>query len=152
MSLSIQHDIGAYIVGKNAFNPLIVTAGAGADGTEITGFDISMSTSFTNTGRSVKAIIAYSLALATGKTATLTGHLQQGATTASFADTPGSTFSEVLTTASDANGEISVDVTLKGDWDFVRLQVTPTLSAVSVDTADMGGVLIFGGYDVRPAA
>lgn len=157
MSVSMQRDIGAYLVGKNVLNPRVITAGTTADGLEITGYDIGLSTGFTNKPHSVKVVIPYSASLSAAETVTFTGNFQQGATTAAFADSAGSTFSVTIgstasTAAQTLNDAFSRDLTLKGDWDYVRFQVTPSISSTVTDTLDIGGVAVFGGFDVTPGA
>tara|TARA_R110000803_G_scaffold210841_1_gene284306 strand:+ start:25067 stop:25549 length:483 start_codon:yes stop_codon:yes gene_type:complete len=160
MNVNQQRDIGAYIASQVAVTPRVLDAGTTTeDGIEINGADVSLSTSFTGTPRSCKVIIPYSFTGAAAATATIITNCQGGATTASYVDLTGSTGTVTLgttssTAAQTVEGVLEVDVTLKGTADFVRVQMTGTLSGTSTgtDDLDVAAVMVFGGFDVLPAA
>ena len=165
MSFSKVHDIGAYLKGFNAFNPIEVTAATTTeDGIEINGKIIDRrvdGASVSNVFLSGKVIIAYDGALTTGKTLTVASNVQHSDTTAStafadLADRDGSTGVSVVETNSTGgngtpSGVLEFDLRLDSAKRYLRIQVTPTLSATATDTVDMGGVTVLGMGDFIPA-
>jgi hypothetical protein len=155
----MQRDIGAYLASKVSVTPRTLHGGTTIeDGIEIDGLDISLTTDFTNKPHSFKCVIPYSLTVPTStKSATIVANAQGGVTTTSFADLAGSTLSVSIVTSSTGvqtvNGVAEVDVTLKGNWDFVRMQVTGAIVGTSTGTNDLdiAAVMVFGGFDVTPA-
>ena len=167
MSYSKMRDVGAKLKGFNAVNAATVTAGTGADGTEVNGFIYDRLTpGGTNKSlyQSAKVIIQYDGNLgADGNSLTIASNLQHSDSTAStsfadFADIDGSTGVSVTQTRatgggnSTPSGVLEYDVDLSQAKRYVRVQLTPTLSASATDTVDYGCVMVLGGADVDPAA
>ncbi len=152
-----QRDSGAYLVTRNALNAVVVTAGTTVSGQEVNGFIVDR-LAFNDLILSVKVAIPFNLALSTADTGTLAARLQHSLTTAStafadFADKDGSTNNSVVTTtAGPLDSILEFDVDLSSARQFVRVQVTPTLSSSVTDTLDYAGVLVFGGGDNIPPA
>lgn len=160
---SFQRDIGAYITPKNALNPVTVTAGTTADANEYEGHIIDRRSDLDDLLLSAKVVLNYDASLGTtGASLTLASNIQHSDTTASSAfsdydDKDGSTgasVTETRTTAGNASpsGVLAYDVDLSSAKRYVRVQATPTLSATATDTADIGGVIVFGGSDQPPAS
>ncbi|KKN90101.1 hypothetical protein LCGC14_0232140 [marine sediment metagenome] len=158
---SFQQDVGAYLHGVNALNPAVVTATTVAAGTELDGVDINRLSDPVNLTVSAKVIIPYSYSLAAAETATLKSNAQDGASTTAYTDyddKDGSTANSVTvgstatTAAQTGNGVLEYDLDLAAARQYVRIQLTPTFSATSADTNDVGGVMVFGGGTVLPAA
>ncbi len=152
-----QRDSGAYLVTRNALNPVTVTAGTTADGQERNGFIIDR-LAFNDLILSCKVTLPYNMVLSTADTGTVAANFQDSASSAStafadYADKDGSTgVSVVRTTAGPLDSILEFDVDLSSARQFVRVQVTPTMSSTATDTLDIGGVLVFGGGDNIPPA
>ncbi len=152
-----QLGAGAYLVTRNALNPVTITAGTTADAQERNGSIIDR-LAFNDLILSCKVALPYNMALSTADTGTLAANFQDSDTTAStafadYADKDGSTgVSVVRTTAGPLGSILEFDVDLSSAKQFVRVQVTPTMSSTATDTIDVGGVLIFGGGDNIPPA
>jgi hypothetical protein len=155
------HDIGAYLAGFNGLNPEQISSSAA--GSERNGFDVNrLSTAAfgTKVYRSVKVIIPYSASLAATETATLVSNVQDGTSTAAYADyadkdgSTGNTLvigSTASTAAQTINGVFEYDVDLGGAEQYFRVQVTPTFTAATTDTLDIGCTLVFGGPEKHQA-
>lgn len=155
-------NIGAVLKTAVARIPETITAGAGNDNVEVNGPAIDLmgfSSTHQNNIRfsSALLVVAYSATLAAAQTWTLTWNLQTASDsgfTTDVADltTPvaeaavngggGGTFTGVI--------EVEVDLAALSKQRYIRLQSTSDLSAGTVDTADVAGILIFGGADSDP--
>ncbi len=160
MGVAMQRDIGAYLVVKEAVNPQVVTAGGGADGVEINGTAIDRLAIRYPTLSCKVAIPYYVAGVGSTDTVTVVSNLQHSSlSTAGWADLPnrdGTTISSVVfsgtTAASTGTGTLAYDLEIGGAKRYVRVNVTATLSAAGVDTADIAGIVAFGGQDTLPAA
>lgn len=166
MNLSMKRDMGAYLKGFNALNPVTVTAGTTADGNQYDGHIYDRrSPGGTNSDlyESMKVIVPYDASIATtGNTATFSVQVQHSTSTAStaFSDysdidgTTANTKTETHTTVAGTSvpsGVVEGDFDLSGANRYVRIQVTATLAATATDTVDMGGIMVMGGSDFPPA-
>ena len=157
-SRSFQHDCGAFLSAKAALNPAVVTAGStAADGVEVDGTAIDRQ-SYTNPGSDmplscIVVVEAYE-ALATAETATVKFNLQHADSStgawADYDDKDGSTANTINLTTASGGTELQADFDLGSAKRWIRVQVTPTLSATSSDTVDYGGVVVFGGFGFDP--
>ena len=160
-SPAFMHDVGAFLTVSNVFNPRIVTAGTTVEN-EQTGDVIDRGLGAgSNLALSAKIAVPYNYTLAAAKTATLSFKLQDSATTAStdfsdYADKDGTTSNSVATAATTASqtpsGILSGDFDLSSAKRYLRVKVTPTLSATVTDTADIAAVMVFGGSGALPGS
>jgi len=159
-NMAFQRDVGSLLVAKSALNPVTVTAATTADGQEINGTHIDRQAFTHDMPLSCKVIAEHYGSLAAAKTATLAFNLQHAdSTTGAWTDyndrdgTTVATVTQAATTASQTFNNVTVaDYSLGAAKRWIRVQVTPTLSATATDTLDYGGVVVFGGYNVDPAA
>ena len=151
MTPAEQHDIGSVIEGKFALIPNAVTAGAAGDGTEQDGAWIDRDDRL-----SAVFVIPFSTTLAEGETLTLAANLQDAtASDGTGAADYGDAYAAAVvatggTGGSTETGEIEINVDLGGANRYVRLQVTPTLSATGTDTAAIAGVAVLSGARAYP--
>jgi len=158
-----QRDIGAQIVTKNAFNPVTLTAGSGADGSEQTGVTIDRGN--TTPGNQLflsgKVSIPVSYSLGANETVTIVSNVEHADPGGSFADVTDKDGNASVTKvfgSTSAGSAQTGDEVLEYDLDVgklkqrVRVMLTATFSAASSDDADIAGVLILGGSDNTPAA
>jgi hypothetical protein len=164
-NVAFQRDVGEYIAAKAALNPVIVTAATTADGQEINGTAIDRQ-AFTHFPMlSCKVIVEAYASLTAAKTATLAFNLQDAvSSTGPWADyndnsqstaplTQTNTIGTTATTAANTpNGVTEGNYSLGSAKRWLRVQVTPTLSATVTDTVDYGGVIVFGGFNFDPAS
>lgn len=164
-SFSHNHDIGARLKGFNALNAVVVTAGTTADGNQYDGaaYDrLSPGGTDNDLFLSAKAIVQYDAA-GVGSTDTVTIAMQwqhSSLSSAGWADITDNLHDESTavsvtltgtTAVSTFTGVLEADLDLSLAKRYVRIQVTPTLSATATDTVDIGGVLVLGGGDQDPA-
>lgn len=156
--MTLQTDIGAYIAGR--YQDIIeAVAGGAGDGVEMDGIFVD-GRSF----HSAKLIVGYITTLAAAETLTIAANLQHADDAAGTnAEDFGPAFvAAILETGAltDATGTVELTANLIGDLvstdvavfrGFIRGQATPTLSAASIDVANLAMVLVLGGADVLPA-
>lgn len=166
-------DIAALIAAGSdiAFDPLAITAGAGADGVEQDGLAIDRFTIQQNAaadlrlrGMSAGLFIAVRTTLAAAETLTLIANAQDAddsgfsSGVADFAHRasaqpptiPLPTLSIGPGVLTDERGALKQQYDLSGAKRYLRCQFTCTLSAAVTDTADVWGLWIFGGSDRNP--
>lgn len=161
---NITTNIGAFVVGRLARIPEVITAGAGNDGVEVNGPFWSRKTG-TRIHNSVKILIVWNAVLTAAKTLTLAANLQDaddsgGTNVADFGSATSSKGggSEILASAVVATGagtvpgvsEFSVDLTGAREW--LRLQSTADLSNTVTDTVAIAAIAVLGPADELPAA
>jgi hypothetical protein len=156
-----SHDIGALIKGEACLNPVIVTAGAGTDGTQVNGTVIDR-LGLGELYFSAKVIIPVYPNLTTGVEGTVISNAQDSATTVStafadFDDKDGSTVNTLTLGATDSTAAFTTVSELEYDLDistakrYIRIQVTPSMTSTATNTLDYAGILVFGGSDTLPA-
>lgn len=159
-------DIAALLAGEPAFDPLAITAGAGADGVEQDGLAVdrfaiqqNAAADLRRRGLSAGLFIAVRTTLAATETMTLIANAQDAddsAFTVNAADFAHRASAQpptiALPTLSIGPGVLTDERdTLKQQYDltgarrYLRCQFTCTLSAAGVDTADVWGLWIFAG-------
>lgn len=156
-----QRNVGAQLTCKRAILQTAVTAGGGADGTEIDGVAVQRVVSG-DPALSCVLAIPWNAALASAVTLTIAANLQTGpGSTGPWTDLPvgqGSTavnaYSGVVATGTSAaspfEGCVQLDADLSMADEYIRAQVTPTLSSTDTDTANVAGVLVLGGFGDLP--
>ncbi|MCU1285927.1 MAG: hypothetical protein JWO13_2277 [Acidobacteriales bacterium] len=150
MTFPGTHNVGARLSAKVAGIARLVAAGTG-DNTAVVG-QILDRTLF---GYALSAVFGILCRAVLGANATLTlknialfhgdaANMSDEASFATIADT-------VVLTDSGAGStllsELLANVDLAGCKRYVRLKYTPDLSAANTDTAEVAGVIIFGGKD-----
>ena len=162
MSIARTKDIGAFLKGKAAVNPRVVTAGSTADGSTYTGATIDrQAVTELQHCYSMKLVVPIFPNLSTGITGTVEGEVEDSADDVTFTNYPdkaGSTtftltIGTTLTTAAvTAEGEINADFDIQAARRYVRAVLRPSILSTATDTLDIAAVLVFGGHDVLPAA
>jgi hypothetical protein len=161
---AMQKDIGSRILTVGCINPIVLNSSVGSeDNTEQNGFAVDRE--LLNPGQplalSGQAALVYSYSLAAAKTVALTWNLQHSSAAsvwADFNDINGSTGQSktIGTTSSTAsqtgNGTSRANFDFSGAKRYLRMQYKMNFSATATDDADVGGVIVFGGYDTVPAS
>lgn len=148
----MNSDIGAYVAALNAGRALGVVAGGAGDAVEANGPWVERP----DGAMSVAVYALYRTTLASAETLSVVANIQDAADSGGTgaADFGTALASTVLETGVVTNAEGAVkigDFNLSGARSHIRAQVTPDLSAGSIDTADLMFVFIFGGQDSLPA-
>jgi hypothetical protein len=159
VNVAFQRDVGAYLKASNALNPATFTTTN--DDAEQTGTNIDREAFSNHPALSCKVIIPYNASLAATETLTVVSNFQHSSASsagwADFDDKDGSTQNSVVTTtgttaATTPAAVLTYDVDLSSAKRWVRIQITPTLSAASADTCGIAGTIVFGGENTLPAA
>ena len=167
MSMSLQKDIGAYILTLGAVNPIVLNVNSTTeDNVEQNGFAVDRE--LIAPGKplqlSAQAALFCSYALAAAKTVAVTWNLQDAVSSTGpwtdFDDSDGTTGQAVTygttssTAAQTGNRTSRAKFNLSGAKRYLRMQYKLNFSATSTgtDDADVGGVLVFGGYDTVPSS
>lgn len=142
--------IGDEISVRRATANAAATAGGAGDNTLVTGVIIDRAA--LGWPESCVVAIPFTATLAAAATLTVGGVLQHG-DAANMSDA--SAFSTitpavVATGAGTVTGQVEVNLRLTGAKRYVRLNFTPDLSAASVDTAALSGIIVFGGAGRLP--
>lgn len=148
---ALQHGIGDVLTSVNALTPNVVTAGTTDSGAAQNGNTIDRQ-SLGRNYLSAQIAIPVTTTLAATKTLTVAAKVQDSADGTNFTDygtapsstvlgSTSSTASQTLKSAKDFNVDIS------SARRYVRVVVTPTLSATASDTVALGGVAVLGGGD-----
>lgn len=173
--LALQRNLGAYFTPKALSNPVVWTAAGTGDTTLNTGISVDRG-AFSNGALpfGVDADVIYSATLASGATLTLLLDLQTSADNTNWSDYA-SQAATVVATGPSGGGKVtgvarltvssggssnmagnnpdkSPGVDLSTAKRYVRLNVTPDLSATGTDTGVLVAVGYFGGFDSLPAA
>lgn len=160
MGNAFQRDAGAYMTGKFALVPATITAGAGNDGVEVDGSAIDRLFDY-DPPLSGTLFIPYRATLSSGVTLTIAANLQHGpSSTGPWTDVtaPGTTdtdaISSVVATGTSAGSVFSDVAELQCDLSqcdqYVRAQVTATLSSTATDTVALAAVLALAGFQNLP--
>ena len=151
MSVSKMRNIGAYLHAVAALASNSVLAGGGADGVAQNGLTIDREAR-DSLSLSALAVVHGFAALSATKTATISIAMQDsadGSTWATYDPDPSGSY---VATVQDASGHFVAtrELNLAGARRYVRLVVTPTLSATGTDTCVIDGTVIIGGSDELP--
>lgn len=161
--MSLQKGIGAWILSANGLDPNVVVAGSGGDGAEQFGTaqDRLALGSLARLYFSCLVSVVVTAVLGATETATIVGKLQESVDLAFTVpidfedpnDKVAATGTLILTSVAGGTerGVLQFNVNLMTAQRFIRMAVTPTLSAAVVDTAAIAGALVFGGADVLEA-
>lgn len=145
--------VGEQLAGVFALIPALITAGAGNDGVEVDGASIQRTGLSGGPGNSAKFLIPYSTTLADTETLTVAANIQDSPAGSSWTDFGTAFASAVLHTSSGGSthtGVVELDVDLTAADDYIRIQVTATLSASGTDTVSLGAVAVIGGQQEQP--
>lgn len=147
MNIAMARNIGAHVKHVLAFNHDKITAGAGDDGV-------------LQNGRSVNRLnylscvltVLISAVLASTEKVSVTIQLQDSAdgstNWADYGDPLAIT--EVAADGSDENGEAELDVNLSAAKQYIRANLTITMSASGTDTSETMAVFTFAGEHKGP--
>uniref|UniRef100_A4WTD3 Uncharacterized protein n=1 Tax=Cereibacter sphaeroides (strain ATCC 17025 / ATH 2.4.3) TaxID=349102 RepID=A4WTD3_CERS5 len=148
-----NRSIGDKIAVRRALANTAATAGGTGDATAVTGVIIDRAA--LGWPKSAVLAIPFAATLAAGKTLSLAYTLQHGNDGGlSDAATLKSADAAVVATGPSGGGAVAgtfeVNVLLEGAKRYIRLNVTPDLSATGTDAAEISGVIVFGGADRLP--
>lgn len=140
---------GTISVQRGAANTAVTAAGAG-DATEVVGAIIDRAAF--GWPESMVAAVPWTATLAAAATLTIATVLQHGdQANLSDAVTFNTTAAVVVGTgAGTLTGCLEVNMSLRGAKRYVRQKFTPDLSAASIDTAALSGVVVLGGAERLP--
>jgi hypothetical protein len=148
-----MRNIGAWLKSAFAFPTTAALAAGTGDDTEVNGSSIDRF-SLGQQVLSGKLLVNWLTTLDTGETLSIAANFQDSPTGtdqwADYGDVVASTV--VVTAGSDTEfeGVFEMDISLGGAKQHVRVQVTPDLSRAGTDTAEISGVVVFGGADELP--
>ncbi|GAA4218604.1 hypothetical protein GGQ68_002507 [Sagittula marina] len=148
----LNRNIGALIAALAAVANTAATAGDAGDGVQANGYTIDLLA--IGTPSSGVVAIPFSAALAEDETLGLTVTVSSGSSS-DLSDATELTSSTVVAATGGAGGStetgcVEVDVTLSAAARYVRVSITPDLSAGDTDTAALSGILITAGADRVP--
>lgn len=134
-----------------------LAAGTG-DATEITGTSIDRF-ALGSRYQSMDVLVQGNNTMASGETFTLTFNLQDSSDDSTFADFGTPFTAAIIQTAAGAavtkepfEQRLPSDILLNNAKRYVRLQVTPNLSASGTDTGLISATMIFGAPETYPAS
>jgi len=145
MTHSLGRDLEGSLYALSAAAITVVTAGGGADAVAQTGLTINRA-SLANDFQSLAFAVALDAALASSETAIVTAKIEDSADGSSWADLVAS---ETIATVTDATngengaGQIGVDLTTARQ--YVRIEITVTMSAGLTDTCTFAALALFAG-------
>ena len=158
MSRENPRDIASVIHTKAGIHAFAVLAGGGADGTLKVGevIDRAAMPHGKSPALSAEICIAVLAVLASTETCIISTIKVEHDTDSGFSTpTDLKTFTETLT-VTDAvageKGELRLAIDLSSAKQFIRIELTPTMSAGATDTADIFCSLAFGGFPVVAVA
>ncbi len=152
-NVAIMRNIGAWLKSVFAFPTTAALAAGTGDATEIDGSAIDRFV-LGQQVLSAKLIVQWLTTLDTGETLSIAANFQDSPTGTDQWTDYGDVLAAVIvvTAGSDTEfeGVVELDVSLGGAKQHVRVQVTPDLSRAGTDTAEISGVVVFGGADELP--
>lgn len=158
--MQIPNDIASLITPFAAMAATAATAGGSGDATEVDGITIDLDAG--TRGRRFNALVFVLLGQATlaeGETLTLTANLQDAeddgaGSPTDWADITTPAVALTLTGGtggSTERGAAKIGFDLRNARRYVRVQVTPDLSAANTDTAAINAAAILANPDLAPA-
>jgi len=151
MSFSDVHNGGANVRSARAAGNQTATAGGSGDATQVDGAWVSRKTATGSIALSAKAIISYTATLTAAATLKFAAQFQDavdaaGAGAANYGDAIASTTAATGGGGGTTEtGTAEFDVDLGGAREFIRIRVTPDLSAGATDTAAWSAIYLFFG-------
>jgi len=162
-NLAFMRDAGAYLNSKMAITPRVIDGGTTTeDGVEISSTAIDRLADVQHPFLSGKVVIPYSFTAIATNTGSILSNVQHAiSSTGPWADyddknettgqsvTLGSTAS---TAAQTTNSVLEYDMDFSSARQFIRVQVTPSLTGTSTETDDLdiAGVVVLAGGNVIP--
>ena len=158
MSIAFRKNIGAFIKLVRAFINTAMLAGGAGDNTLVTGLIIDRE----SWHMPLSAVLGISYTTTLAEAATLTfksllvehgdaANLSDAATFLTLEDATGSVIETGPTGGATVTGCKEYDIDLAGAKRYIRIKVTPDLSAADTDVAGLAGVLALEGGDTLPA-
>ncbi len=149
--MSHQKNIGAYVSAGRGIANTSATAGGSGDGVEVSGDS-------NNKGQAKSAVILipYTATLAEAKTLSLLTKIQESSDGSTWDSAETLQAATVVATGGSGGttetGCHKVNVNLSGRKEYIKMLITPDLSATGTDTAAIAGAWVFAGDDVLTAA
>lgn len=134
------------------------TAGGTGDATEVDGAYVDRLASDHGPFMSMKVIITFTTTLAAAATLTFAGNMQDATTSGGSGVADYGTAFTATTVATGPSGggtvtgTVEIDVDLSAAREFVRVQLTPNLSAANTDTAEWAATYVLFGSPRQPVS
>ena len=135
----MRYSMPSFIKGFYGIDSTSVTAGGSGDATAINGVAIDRDSMYSG-----QVNVSYDATLSTDETLTLAMKLQHSDDGTNFEDFVTLDNEVVLATA---KGVVSRNFSLRAAKKYIRLVVTPDMSASDTDTASIGGTVVLTGSD-----
>ena len=154
MNFAFDHNVDAFIGAATALDSTSATAGGAGDATLATGLAIDRAA--LGYPLSASFAVRYKAILAAAATLSLAASVETAVDAAFTAPVVLSTFAAAVVDTGGAGGTtqrgvVRFPVDFAGALEFVRIKLTPDLSAANTDTAELSAVAILGGQDFLPA-
>ena len=144
---SMNKDLKANIYTLPALALTALTAAGSGDNTAIEGTSIDL-TALPTHAQSVCFVLLAKATLTADKTLVVTGKVQYSSNGTDWTDAASAATLITITATGSASARLGFDLT-KGSK-YVRVYVTPDLSASGTDTASVWGAAVFGGLTEVP--
>lgn len=154
MNFAMAHNIDAFIGAASALDSTSATAGGSGDATLAVGLAIDRLA--IGSPLSASFVARYKAVLGAGHTISLAALIETASDANFTAPTTLATIpSAVVDTGGGGGttqrGVVRFPVDLAGAQEFVRISLTPDLSAANTDTCELSCVAVLGGQDNLPA-
>lgn len=146
---SLGRDISHELIAKYAFASTAVTAAGSGDATEIVGLTIDTQALPTK-AESVAFLVSVLASLTATKNITIAAHIQDSADDSTYADVVASQTILTLSATGTNRGTGKIGVNLNLCRRYIRIYLTPDMSASGTDTATVTGIAVFGGLQEQP--
>lgn len=151
MSMQLRN-IGDLIKAMRAGANIAATAGGSGDATEATGVIIDRNA--IGTPSSAVLAIPFTATLGAGETLSVTYSVQEG-DASNLSDAATLKTATVVAATGGAGGStetgcLEIDLKTIAGGRYIRVDITPDLSAANTDTAALASLLVFGGMDRVP--
>lgn len=154
LNLGFQHRVDEYIRPEAAMLTQSITAGGAGDGVEVDGEEIDRKIT-PDIPLSMAVVLMFDTTLAQDETLTATVQVQDAEVSGGpYADFDDPIDFGTMATGPTGGGQVigasKQGIDISGARQYLRIQVTPDLSAGATDTAAVTGLCIMGGFDKIP--
>lgn len=146
---SLGKDVNSGFILAYALDSTAATAGGSGDATEAAGASLDTQALATKAG-SVSFLIGAKCSLTAAKTLTVAARIQHSVDNSVWTDLVALATLLTLSATGTNTGSCKVGSDLTGAKRYVRVAVTPDLSASGTDTATIFAVAVFGGLQELP--